>query len=283
MDFTKRVPDTYFNVIKNGGRIETISYPSVNYQKDLEPVTKSALVYLPNEYDAFPDKEYKVLYLMHGGGGSEREFIHGQDEHFDLLHIIDNMMAEGDVEPMIIVTPSFYYTAFQSSEHSIQEAGELTSVFHQEFRNALVPYIDSHFRTVADRSHRAFGGFSMGGVTTWRILENCLDLVEHFMPLSGDSWIIEEKGGSTFPEKTSEMLKKAIEKNGNSSLRYNIFAATGNQDIAFPALDAQIKTMFADNWNTDPSSLRYFTWEEGTHCYQYINQYIYNILPVLFI
>ena len=282
MDFTKRVPENYFKAISNCGRIETISYPSYCYHKKKEPVNKPALVYLPEEYDKNPDKNYKVLYLMHGGGGSEIEFIHGQDEHFDLLHIIDNMMAAGDVEPMIIVTPTFYYSAFQASEHSIREAGALTAVFHQEFRDNLVPYIDSHYRTVADRSHRAFGGFSMGGKTTWEILEHCLDLVEHFMPLSGDCWIVEEKGGATFPEKTSRLLREAIADNKNADMRYNIFAATGNLDIAYPALDAQVKAMFEDNWNTAPNSLRYFSWEEGTHCYQYINQYIYNILPVLF-
>ena len=69
----------------------------------------------------------------------------------------------------------------------------------------------------------------------------------------------------------------------HADLSYNIFAFTGDQDIAFPALDAQIKAMIADDWNSDADhSVRYGTWAEGTHCYQYIYQYIYNILPDVF-
>ena len=123
----------------------------------------------------------------------------------------------------------------------------------------------------------------MGGETTWEIMLNCLDLVKNYMPLSGDCWIAGEKGGATFAEKTSQLMREYIADKGFADLSYNIFAFTGDQDRAFPALDAQIKAMIADDWNSDADhSVRYETWAEGTHCYQYIYQYIYNILPDVF-
>ncbi len=281
-DYTKRVPKEYYEAIDNGGRLEEITYPSVVYCKDKAPVTKRALVYLPAGYDE-SKKDYRVLYLMHGGGGNEEEFLYGQDRSLSLVHILDHMIAKGELEPLIVVTPSFYYSDSQSALHDIKEAGVLTKFYHNEFRNDLVPLIDSKYRTIADRDHRAFGGFSMGGETTWETFLNCLDIVKHFAPFSGDCWIVEEKGGATFPEKTSQMMKEYLKNKGYEDLSYDIFAFTGDKDIAFPALNAQIRAMLDDGWDEGPDkSLRYESWEEGTHCYQYIYEYIYNMIADLF-
>nr|MCR4961690.1 glycoside hydrolase [Lachnospiraceae bacterium] len=220
---------------------------------------------------------------MHGGGGNEEEFIYGQDRSLSLLHILDNMIERGDLEPLIVVTPSFYYSDSQSAFHDIKEAGVLTKFYHNEFRNDLLPVIDSKYRTIADREHRAFSGFSMGSETTWEVFLNCLDLVKNYMPLSGDCWIVEQKGGATYPEKTSALMKEYIKDKGFDDLSYNIFAFTGDEDIAFPALNAQIAAMMKDGWNEGKDKvLKYESWKEGTHCYQYIYEYIYNVLPELF-
>ena len=182
-----------------------------------------------------------------------------------------------------MVTPSFYYSDSQSALHDIKEAGVLTKHYHNEFKNDLMPVIDSRYRTVADRDHRAFGGFSMGGETTWEMFLNCLDLVKNYIPLSGDCWIVEEKGGATFPEKTSALMKEYLKEKGFDGLSYNVFAFTGDEDIAYPALSAQIKAMLADGWNNGPDKvLKFESWKEGTHCYEYIYEYIYNIVAEIF-
>lgn len=282
-DYTRRVPKEYSEAVDNGGKLEEITYDSVVYCADKAPVKKRALVYLPAGYDDKTIDAYRVLYLMHGGGGNEEEFIYGQDRSLSLLHIIDHMIASGELKPLIIVMPSFYYSDSQSALHDIKEAGILTKHYHNELRNDLIPLIDKKYRTIADREHRAFGGFSMGSETTWEVMLNCLDLVKNFMPLSGDCWIVEEKGGATFPEKTSELMKKYLEDKGFADLSYNVFAFTGDEDIAFPALSAQIKCMLKDGWNNGPEKvLKFESWKEGTHCYQYIYEYIYNILAEVF-
>lgn len=282
-DYSKRVPKEYYDaIIDKGGMIEKVSYTSKRYATDNSDIEKRALVYLPKGIDKNGDKRYKTLYLMHGGGGNEEEFLFGQDSKRSLLYIIDHMIANGELEPMIIVTPSFYYEACQSVGHDITEAATLTKAFPNEFRNELLPYIEANYPVLRGRENRAFGGFSMGGETTWEIMLNCLDLVSNFMPLSGDCWIVEEKGGASKTEETVEMMEQKLRDNRFDKLDINIFAFTGEKDIAFPALDAQIKCMLERGWNKFPVKVRYGTWADGIHWYPWIYEYIYNILPDLF-
>lgn len=282
-DYTKRVPEEYYKPFENGGRIDEFFYDTSKYSTDMSPLKKRALVYLPKEYDDNADREYKVLYLMHGGGGSEEEFLYGQDNAHHLIHIIDHMMASGELEPMIIVAPTFYYEPTESAGHDVSICGVLTATYDKELRNELIPAAESRYRIKADRESRAFGGFSMGSVTTWVVFMNCLDLVANFLPMSGDSWIIEEKGGSEKCKETVDAISAKIKPFLEKGYKYNIFAATGEKDIAFPNLNPQIERMKEEGFGTNGNSLRYVTWEEGTHCYQYIYEYMYNILPDLFI
>lgn len=281
--YDKRVPKEYYSEIANCGTIETITYPSKRYADSGEEITKKALVYLPYGFDRNAGVSYKTLYLMHGGGGNEEEFLYGQDNRKDCLHIIDHLIADGLVEPMIIVTPTFYYVPVMRAGHDISEAGQLTKAYPMEFRNDLLPYIEEHYPVLAGRENRAFGGFSMGAETTWGILTSCLDLVKNFMPLSGDCWIACEKGGLEMTEDTVELMEVKMKSLGFDWFDYNIFAFTGKQDIAFPALDAQIKCMRRHGWGLDRNAIRYCVWSEGIHWYPWIYEYVYNILPDLFL
>lgn len=281
-DYKTQVPESYYEPIANGGRIEEFTYSSIRSDNG-NPCTKRALVYLPSTYDA-TDIKLPVLYLMHGGGGDEEEFLYGQDRQRHLINILDHMINSGELEPLVIIAPSFYYEKCQAIGHDISEAGVLTSNWHTEFRNDLIPAAEKLYRIRDDREGRVFGGFSMGSCTTWWIFIKCLDLVKNFMPLSGDCWIAGEKGGLSKTSETVQLMKEALASSKFDSLGYNIFAATGNLDIAYPALSAQLDEMYAKGWNnpSEDKNLRHFYWEEGTHCYQYIYKYMYNMLPDIF-
>ncbi|MCR5295400.1 MAG: hypothetical protein K6E30_09570 [Lachnospiraceae bacterium] len=276
--FDKRVPKEYYEEM-DGGRMEELFYDSRVYSGDQAAVRKRALVYLPKGYEE-NDRRYKVLYLMHGGGGDEEEIMYCQDRSLALKHLLDHMIANGDIEPLMVVTPTFYYADSDAALHDITEAVVLTKNFHYEFRNDLLPAVDGTYRTIPDREHRAFGGFSMGAEATWEMFLNSLDLIRNFMPLSGDCWIAAEKGGASFSGKTSRLMKAAIKERGFDGYSYNIFAFTGNEDIAFPAMDPMIKAMLADGFDDgEDRRLRYGTWKEGIHTYHFGYEYIYNILP----
>lgn len=162
------------------GTVEHIEYKSKTYHAEtLEETTKYAYVYLPPNYD--PEQQYDVLFLMHGIGGSEKEWKLNQDTS-KVKKIMDNLIYYGAIEPFIVVTPNGRTGGGQESFYT----------FGQELRNDLIPYIDSHYATYAEydengydltaaREHRAMAGFSMGGMQTVNIgLCECLDIMSYF-------------------------------------------------------------------------------------------------------
>ena len=192
----ERVPDAEISTLipgkyiksqfVEGGSIEKISYTSKDYFGDGSDVEKEAYVYLPYGYDE--SKQYNVLYLMHGIGGDEAEWgMTGSTSRVKC--IMDNLIYNGDIEPFIVVTPNG-----RSAKNHSKNGSDFGSfyVFGQEFRNDLIPYIESHYSTYAEyseegydlsatRTHRAMAGLSMGGMQTINIgIGECLDLFSYY-------------------------------------------------------------------------------------------------------
>lgn len=280
-DFSRKIPQNYFAPVRNGGQIDLIEYGSKRYYSDRSQVFKKALVYVPPFYDN-SRASYKTLYLCHGGGGNECEYLMGQDKKEEFRHILDHMILNGDIEPVIVITPSFYYDETASALHDIKDASVLTRNFHNELRNDLLPYIESHYRVIPDRKSRVFGGFSMGAETTWETFINALDLIENFIPQSGDCWIKEIKGGLISPEETVSAMTDLIKKNGFENLSYNIFAVTGEKDIAYDAMKTMVEEMLRKGYGSNGNTLRTFYNPEGVHAYSWCYEYLYNCLPVFF-
>ncbi len=181
------------------GTVELIKYTAADHIGDGESVEKKAYVYLPAGYDE--NSQYNVLYLMHGIGGSEREWGLGENNS-KLKKILDNLMGEGSIQPFILVTPNGRALANQHDD-----AVETFYSFGSERRNELIPYIESHYATYAEysedgydlsatRTHRAMAGLSMGGMQTINIgIGECLDLFSYFgafsaAPTSNSSSIV---------------------------------------------------------------------------------------------
>ncbi|MFW6035339.1 MAG: sugar-binding protein [Halothermotrichaceae bacterium] len=276
------VPDEYRSKIEQQGKIERLEYKAASTDGGTD--TKYMNVYLPYQYDA--NKKYDVLYLMHGGSEDENTIFGGPGENKELKKMIDNMIAQGDIEPLIVVTPTFYGGS-NDTEH-----------FPEELINKVIPLVETKYSTYADsinkeglkasREHRAFGGFSMGSVTTWYTYIDCLDYFKYFMPLSGDCWVLGQKAGSEKPEETAKYLANVAKKAGYTPDDFYIFSATGRQDIAYPNLKPQIDAMkkldsFIYSSDTDKGNFYFLVSEEGTHAWNWVNQYIYNILPDLFV
>ena len=168
------IPETYRAMVKDGGSIEHITYSSKKYYGDKSQNIKKANVYLPAGYDK--SKKYSVLYLMHGIGGDENEWGM-KDEQSLVKKMMDNLTVKGDIEPFIIVTPN----GRSGSDLDPNKAYLAFYQFGKELRNDLIPYMDSHYSTYADREHRAMAGLSMGGMQTINIgICECLDLISYF-------------------------------------------------------------------------------------------------------
>ncbi len=153
---------------------------------------RHALVYLPPGYDKQMKVRYPVLYLQHGGGEDETGWIRQGHANF----ILDNLIAAGGCKPMIVVMaygyarragealPDLNGKPFGSPE-MMKAIQDMAAAFEDDVTQALIPYIDSTFRTLPDRDHRAMAGLSLGGMQTFQITLDHLDLFSYIGGFSG--------------------------------------------------------------------------------------------------
>jgi enterochelin esterase family protein len=153
---------------------------------------RHALVYTPPDYDTQTKKRYPVLYLQHGGGEDETGWIRQGRANF----ILDNLIASGSTKPMIIVMaygyakraghpdPDLTGKPFGSPE-MMKAMQEMASAFEDDLTQVLIPFVDSHFRTLTDRDHRAMAGLSMGGMQTFQVTFDHLELFSYIGGFSG--------------------------------------------------------------------------------------------------
>jgi enterochelin esterase-like enzyme len=162
------------------------------YYSKVTGTWRHALVYLPPSYDEQRKARYPVLYLQHGGGEDETGWIRQGRANF----ILDNLIAAGKCKPMIVVMAYGYARrAGQSppdltgipagSAERLRAMQSMTAAFEDDVTQALIPFIDKTFRTIPDRNHRAMAGLSMGGMQTFQITLNHLDLFSYIGGFSG--------------------------------------------------------------------------------------------------
>ena len=285
--------DNYFYIdVPCHGRIERVCYETSNNQG--ERVSKYANVYLPYEYYK-TDKKYNITYMMHGGGGNPDSFLDASATK----SMLDTMFDQKLAEPHIVVFPS-YYNEEQPihSDRGTDFEGNRTLFFQKELVADLIPAIEDKYRTYAEsvteegirasRDHRAFGGFSMGACTTWYAFTRSLAYVSKFIPLSGDCWEVELKGGETATKETVKVIIESIAKQGFTKADYKIFAATGDKDIAYPALTPMMEELAKETEYFDYSddyrvgNLHYLTVADKTHAYDAVMLYWRDCLPYIF-
>ena len=147
-----------------------------------EAIQKKCNVYLPAGYaEDDRDTKYNVLYLLHGVRGHRYEWLNGSgpiDGNFVICNILDNLIANGDIEPVIIVFPEGRSAHdWENTSFTTEETNLLGFYyFDYELRYDLIPFIEFNFKTYANsadqspaaiehnRKHRALAGLSMGGM-----------------------------------------------------------------------------------------------------------------------
>jgi enterochelin esterase-like enzyme len=139
-------------------------------------------IYTPPGYDANPRLRYPVLYLQHGAGEDESEWTHAGRAQY----ILDNLLAEKKVVPMLIVMNNGFASrpGQPPATPRIPQANRF-AVFEEVLVKESIPEVDASFRTIADREHRALAGLSMGGMQTFQIGPAHLDLFSYLGMFSG--------------------------------------------------------------------------------------------------
>ncbi|MBU1937469.1 alpha/beta fold hydrolase, partial [bacterium] len=157
--------------------------------------TRMVDVYLPEGYYGDTTR-YNVIYFLHGAGGN-------QDSYEFLIGILDSLIGNGIIEPVIVVKPDGTAGPFQNSMYT---NSELNGAVEDYIVVDLIGYIDSHYRTRTSRDKRVIMGHSMGGVGTMRLGLKHPDLFRGWAshccrinPEPDDFWIshvLTENGGS---------------------------------------------------------------------------------------
>jgi len=136
------------------GRIDTITY-----QSKTVGTNRKALVYTPPGYSK--ERKYPVLYLLHGIGGDEKEWLKGGQPQI----ILNNLYAGNKVEPMIVVMPNGRAMKDDRAIGNIMAPDKVQAfaAFEQDLLNDLIPFIEDTYPVISDKEHRAIAGLSMGG------------------------------------------------------------------------------------------------------------------------
>src|SRR5262249_41538371 len=142
------------------------------YDSNALHTLRSVTVYTPPGYDQNPRTRYPVLYLFHGANADEIAWTRLGKVNL----ILDNLIAEGKSRPFVVVMP-FGYGVLPGSQ---APAGSSNAAeFARDLLGDVIPFVDKHYRTYADREHRAIAGLSMGGGESLEIGLNHLDLFSY--------------------------------------------------------------------------------------------------------
>lgn len=164
------------------GTIHEVWYPAPGLQMP----RRRMFVYTPPAYEEGTQK-YPVLYLLHGAGGDEDAW----DSMGRANEIFDNLIASGKAKPMIVVMTNGNYNqtaapGITDQNIATQPSETLPTVtFGQSMLNDVIPFVDKHFRVLADKDHRAIAGLSMGGAQSLFIGLNHLDTFSYVASFSG--------------------------------------------------------------------------------------------------
>jgi len=143
---------------------------------------RRCFVYTPAGYQSNSKTRYPVLYLQHGSFEDET----GWSAQGRANLILDNIIAEKKAVPMIIVMDNGYAYKPQDLANTDKGSRPISS-FEEVMMTEIIPMINSKFRTIADREHRAIAGLSMGANQTMRIIMNNLDAFASYAGFSGTS------------------------------------------------------------------------------------------------
>ncbi len=227
----EEIPAAYFQEENQKGTLVELNYEtyeSKTYEQKSKKLKKRAIVYLPYGYS---EKEnYNVFYLMHGGWSNETNSLGTKEAPNVFKNVIDHAIEDGKMKPFLIVCPTYNNESSSDSGDYTLAFYTLTVNYHNELINDLIPAVEGTYSTYAEnvtkegiensRVHRAFGGFSMGSVTTWHTFINCLDEFRYFLPMSG---AIDSNG---------DAVDRAVTASGHQWNDFFLYTITGTEDFA---------------------------------------------------
>jgi enterochelin esterase-like enzyme len=251
------------------GSIQTIWYPSPTLN-----ATRRLQVYLPAGYETSKES-YPVMYLLHGGGGDEECWLSRGRANV----IADNLIASGAAKKMIIVITNgnFQTPAAPLSRNSTLSIpsgiGAMASgKFEESLVKDVVPYIESHYRVIADAQHRALTGFSMGGYQTQNISNANPTMFKYIGVMSMGLFSSALRGASDYSkDKHVAQLKALIQAKPSV-----YWIGMGKDDFLYES-GVKLRSLY------DEVGLHYtYVENEGTHDWNSWRMYLKTFMPLCF-
>jgi len=229
------------------------------YYSELTQAWREAYVYTPPGYDADPQKRYPVLYLQHGAGENQTSWSNQGRANV----ILDNLLAEGRCQPMLVVMDRGYAVPPSVPEGEARQR----DVFGQVVVGELIPAIETHYRVLADREHRAIAGLSMGAGQAASIGLNNLDKFAYLGCFSG------ALRGLTSNDGTRPSLPAAATINERLKL---FWIGCGTEDFVYERAQALHKSLEEQGISHE------FFAHPGTHEWQAWRLHLSHFAPKLF-
>ena len=245
----------------------------VHYWSQTNNQMRHCFIYTPPGYDKNRKKRYPVLYLQHGGGENE----YGWPEQGKTGLIMDNLIAEGKAEEFIIVMDNGTWArprpaAGQMPARPQGQRGQgmgLPSNWADGFMNTLIndiiPMVDSRYRTIADRKHRAMAGLSMGGMQTKAITMKNPDVFSALGIFSGGIITAEEAA-------QTEGFKEAYKL---------VFLSYGSRELENPRYGGNQKEII-DELKASGVNAHFYVSPETAHEWQTWRRSLYQFAQLLF-
>ena len=284
---TKAVPAVYSAPSERPGTVVQVEYDSEDYLRGDAPVSKTAWVYLPYGYDENDtETRYDILYLIHGWGGAAGEYFYMGDGM--IKNMLDHMIENGEIRPIIAVSATFYN---ENSDRDFGASEDALREFHRDFTDHLMPAVEGTFHTyaastsledlAASRDHRAFGGFSLGSVTTWMEFCHDTDYIRYFLPMSGSSWYYGTYGDFQ-TVRNVDYVQQIVEENGLNERGYFIYHAVGTEDVVKGQTLMMADEMLSRDGVFPPEHYMFYQKESGHHDFDAVQEFMFNALPLFF-
>ncbi|MEW6737882.1 MAG: alpha/beta fold hydrolase [Acidobacteriota bacterium] len=138
---------------------DTIHSPALEGNLLNDSADRSIFIYLPPTYFTLQLRRYPVIYLLHGVGDTNNDWINGQYQGLNVQEAMNTLISAGKIDEMIVVIPdssNFHQGCFYTNS-------PVTGNWEDFITEDLVKYIDSRYRTLSDAAGRGLAGHSMGG------------------------------------------------------------------------------------------------------------------------
>lgn len=258
--------DARFDTVQvNHGAVAEVQY----YSEPLERMRRMH-VYTPPGYEK-GDQAYPVFYLLHGASDSDDSWSTVGRANI----IIDNLIAEGKVAPMIVVMPNGHTGSFAWGGGG-KPFDQQMKEFVDDFNQAIRPYVESHYRVKEGRENRAIAGLSMGGAQTLNISFSDLEDYAYIGVFSSGVFGI---AGGFNREPDDSWEEQRAEALGNAELKKNlklVWFGIGSEDFLLETSRATVKMLKGHDFDVVEKET------DGGHTWKNWRDYLHEFSQKLF-